>query len=69
MMIPSEMPVISSLSQRPENGHTTGSYPDPSSLFSGTGGLGMFGQFGPDQMQMLQSLQQMGQQKQKEQVA
>ena len=68
MMIPSEMPVLSQLTQSRggENGH---GFSDTSNLFSanpsdmlrsGSGGL-FGGQFGPDQMQMLQSLQQIGQ--------
>ena len=59
MMIPSEMPVLSQLSQtRAENGHVGHALSNSVS--------GLFGQLGPDQVQMLQSLQQIGQQKQKE---
>ena len=68
-MIPSEMPVLSQLSQSRggENGHGS-PFSDTSNLFSANpsdmlrSGSGLFGgQFGPDQMQMLQSLQQIGQ--------
>ena len=69
MMIPSEMPVLSQLSQSRggENGHGS-PFSDAGNMFSANpsdmlrSGSGLFGaQFGPDQMQMLQSLQQIGQ--------
>ena len=77
-MIPSELPMLSSLAQSraDTNGHS--SHPlsspfsgsDPNNVFqaaaASTGLFGQLGQFSPDQMQMLQSLQQIGQQKQKE---
>ena len=76
MMIPSELPMLSSLAQSraDSNGHSSitsaFSGSDPSNVFqaaaAGTGLFGQLGQFSPDQMQMLQSLQQIGQQKQKE---
>ena len=78
MMIPSELPMMTSLAQT--RGETNGHSSHPlTSPFSGadtnnvfqaaaasTGLFGQLGQFSPDQMQMLQSLQQIGQQKQKE---